>query len=80
MSLFSNIFGKKKKSAAIAKNRLMVAIATDRRTTMPEIENMRRDIVAVLQKYLTIDSININKEEKDDVELIEIEVFIKKDN
>ena len=78
MSWLSNMFGKKKESATIAKNRLMVAIATDRRTTMPEIENMRRDIIAVLQKYLTIDSIKISKEEKDNVDLIEIEVFIKK--
>ncbi len=78
MSWLKNIFGKKQASATIAKNRLMVAIATDRRTTMPEIENMRRDIIAVLQKYLTIDAINISKEEKNDVELIEIEVFIKK--
>ena len=78
MSWLKNIFGKKEASATIAKNRLMVAIATDRRTTMPEIENMRRDIIAVLQKYLTIDAINISKEEKNDVELIEIEVFIKK--
>ena len=78
MSWLKNIFGKKQASAAIAKNRLMVAIATDRRTTMPEIENMRRDIIGVLQKYLTIDAINISKEEKNDVELIEIEVFIKK--
>ncbi len=78
MSWFTNLLGKKKKSASVAKNRLMVAIATDRRTTMPEIENMRRDIIAVLQKYLTIDTINITKEEKEDVDLIEIEVLIKK--
>ncbi len=78
MSWLNKLFGKKDKSAKVAKERLMIAIATDRKTTMPEIENMRRDIIAVLQKYLNIDTININKEEKDDVELIEIEVLIKK--
>ena len=78
MSWLDKFFGKKDKSAKKAKERLMVAIATDRKTTMPEIENMRRDIISVLQKYLSIDTININKEQKEGMDLIEIEVLIKK--
>ena len=78
MSWLDKLFNKKDKSAQIAKERLMVAIATDRTTTMPELESMREEIIKVLQKYLNIDTININKEEKENMDLIEIEVLIKK--
>jgi len=77
MSIFSKLF-KKSNSASVAKDRLMVAIATDRKTTMPEIENMKREIIAVVERYLNVENIDIKKENKGDIELLEIDVSIKK--
>jgi len=76
MSIFSKLF-KKSNSANVAKDRLMVAIATDRKTTMPEIENMKRDIIAVVEKYMNVENIDIKKENKGEIELLEIDVAIK---
>jgi len=76
MSIFSKLF-KKSDSASVAKDRLMVAIATDRKTTMPEIENMKRDIISVVERYINVEHIDIKKESKGEIELLEIDVAIK---
>ena len=81
MSWIEKFFKKEKKSAKVAKDRLMIAIATDRQSiTSNDIEMMRADIIRVLEKYIKIDNIRINKENKSDMELLEIEVIMKKDN
>jgi cell division topological specificity factor len=76
MSIFSRLF-RKSNSASVAKDRLMVAIATDRKTTIPEIENMKRDIIAVVERYMNVENIDIKKENKGEIELLEIDVAIK---
>jgi cell division topological specificity factor len=79
MSWFDKLFKKEKNSAKVAKDRLMIAIATDRQNiSSDDIEMMRADIIRVLEKYIKIDGININKENKGDMELLEIEAVIKK--
>ncbi|WP_456383409.1 cell division topological specificity factor MinE [Hydrogenimonas sp.] len=80
MSFFGNLFGREeKKSAAVAKDRLMIAIATDRQNTLiPYMDEMRMEIIKVLEKYIKIDDIEIKKERKGEIDLLEIEVMVQK--
>lgn len=49
-------FFKKKGSSETAKNRLKLAIVSDRNSCSPEImERIRQDIIGVLSKYMDID-------------------------
>ena len=81
MSFFGRLFGREeKKSASVAKDRLMIAIAADRENTLiPNLDEMRREIIKVLEKYIKIDDIDIKKESKGEVDLLEIEVLVKKE-
>jgi len=78
MSWFGNLFKKESKSANIAKDRLMIAIATDRQNTIiPNMDKMRAEIIRVLEKYIRIDDIEIKKEKKGEIDLLEIEVIVQ---
>ena len=78
MSWFGNLFKKESKSANIAKDRLMIAIAADRQHTLiPHMDEMRAEIIRVLEKYIRIDDIEIKKEKKGEVDLLEIEVIVQ---
>ena len=78
MSWFGNLFKKESKSANIAKDRLMIAIATDRQNSIiPEMDKMRTEIIRVLEKYIRIDDIEIKKEKKGEIDLLEIEVIVQ---
>jgi cell division topological specificity factor len=53
MSFFNS---KKQKSGQIAKNRLQLVIYQDRMNTNPEmVENLKHDILQVIQAYIDID-------------------------
>ncbi len=57
MGLLSNFFRGSENSSDIAKNRLKVAITSDRAVCSPEImEQMKIDIIQVISKYLDIDT------------------------
>ena len=78
MSWFGNLFKKESKSANIAKDRLMIAIATDRQNSIiPNMDEMRAEIIRVLEKYIRINDIEIKKEKKGEIDLLEIEVIVK---
>lgn len=56
MGFISNFFKGSENSSDIAKNRLKLAITSDRAVCSPELmEQMKMDIVAVISKYLDID-------------------------
>jgi cell division topological specificity factor len=79
MSFFDRFFGREKqKSANVAKDRLMIAIAADRENSLiPNLDQMRSEIVAVLEKYISIDDIDIKKERRGELDMLEIEVVVK---
>ena len=57
MSIFSNFFKSSGSSSDIAKNRLKVAITSDRAVCSPELmDQMKNDIIQVISKYLDIDT------------------------
>ncbi len=56
MSFFDNFFKKNNKSSENAKNRLKLAITSDRAVCSPEVmEEMQKEIIAVISKYVDID-------------------------
>jgi len=71
MSFLSNFFKNSESSSDIAKNRLKVAITSDRAVCSPELmEQMKNDIIEVISKYIEIDKdgldIKVTKTELDD--------------
>ncbi len=66
---------KKKKSATIAKDRLKIAIMSDRGgADYPFMEDLKRDIIEVIKKYKSVSNIEIRKASSKDVDAISIEV------
>ena len=57
------LFGKKNKSSAVAKDRLQLVLIHDRMNCSTELlEMMRADILAVISKYVDIDTEELNIE------------------
>jgi cell division topological specificity factor len=57
MGFFSNFFKNNESSGSIAKNRLKIAITSDRAACSPEImEQMKTEIIQVISKYVDIDT------------------------
>ena len=76
MSLFG--FLKKKKSAQRAKDRLNVAIALDRDSNVyPYLDQMKQEIMHIVQKYSKIKDVRINKEKVEDQDVLDIEIVLE---
>ena len=80
MNLLSFFLGEKKKSAAVAKERLQIILAherTGRNTGQPDyLPALQRDLMAVLSKYIKIDlqAIKVNVERQDNLEVLEVKI------
>ncbi len=71
---------KKKKSAQEAKERLQIILAHERvANKAPFLDDMRKDIIEVIKKYVDIDpkSINVVLQKDESVEVLEINIPIK---
>lgn len=54
------MFGRRKKSSSVAKDRLQIVLIHDRANCSPEIlEMMRNDIIDVINKYMVVDEFGI---------------------
>jgi cell division topological specificity factor len=85
MSLLDLIFGRKKTTAGIAKERLQIILAHERGidesgvmkkpTWLPQLQ---KELVNVIAKYIKInpDDLKVNLEERDNLELLEINVTL----
>ncbi|MEO1928455.1 MAG: cell division topological specificity factor MinE [Nautiliaceae bacterium] len=77
MSLF-DIF-KKKKSKDIAKDRLMMMLAYERANTKIEnLDEMKKDLINVVKKYLDIKDIHIKTNSNQNIETLEVEIILAK--
>ena len=80
MSLISLLFGEKKKTANVAKERLQIILAherTGRGGSRPDyLPDLQRDLIAVISKYVKIDpkDIKVNLERQDDLEVLEVKI------
>jgi cell division topological specificity factor len=66
----------KKKSASVARDRLTIAIMSDRDSTndLPFMNDMKAEIVDVVKKYVGVRTVNIRKEIEGEVEALAIDV------
>ena len=81
MGLFDYFISKKKpKSAQLAKERLQIVIAHERvnRSGPDYLPQMRRDIMAVVSKYVPIDEeqVNVQFEKGDDCDILELNIAL----
>ncbi len=71
---------RKKESAKIAKDRLQIAIMTDRanvKKELPFLDDLKRDIIEVIKKYTKVSNIEIRKESDSDTDAIAINIELE---
>ncbi len=69
---------KRKKSAATAKERLQIAIMSDRASSdYPFMEDLKRDIIEVIKKYKKVSNVEIKKASEKDINAISIDVELE---
>jgi len=68
----------KKKSASMAKDRLTIAIMSDRESTdYPFMAELKAEIIEVVKKYVGVKTIDIKKEVEDDMEALSIDIQLE---
>jgi cell division topological specificity factor len=70
----------KKKSASVAKDRLTVAIMTDRATNSeyPFMNELKAEIIEVVKKYIGVKEVAIKKEVEGELEALSIDIQLDK--
>ncbi len=86
MSLLDLLFGRKKSTANVAKERLQIILAHERATTdlHPDLGTpdwlpmLQQELVEVVAKYIKInkEDLKVNLEKRDNLELLEINVTL----
>jgi cell division topological specificity factor len=75
---FFDLF-KKKKSKDVAKDRLMMMLAYERANTKIEnLEEMKKDLINVVKKYVNIKDVAIKTNSNQDIETLEVEIILEK--
>jgi len=75
---FLDLF-KKKKSKDVAKDRLMMMLAYERANTKIEnLEEMKKELIGVVKKYLNVKDIVIKTDSNQDIETLEVEIILNK--
>jgi len=67
---------KKKESASMAKDRLTIAIMSDRESIyeLPFMDNLKSEILEVVKKYVSVKAVDIKKEVEGDIEALSIDI------
>ena len=79
-SFLSFLLGEKKKTAAVAKERLQIILAHERsgrNSAQPDyLPALQRDLVAVISKYIKIDpnDIKVQLDRQDNLEVLEVKI------
>ncbi|MCK2087586.1 cell division topological specificity factor MinE [Thauera aromatica] len=81
MSLLTRLFGEKKKTAEIAKNRLSLLIAHERANGSPTIDflpALQRELIEVISKYVAVapDDIKVQLDKQDNFEVLEVNIVL----
>ena len=83
MSIFNIFRSKEKQSASIAKERLQIIVAHERNTNnKPDyLQNLQRDIVEVIAKYVPIDKdqVQVNLQNAGDCSVLELNITLPDD-
>lgn len=67
-------FFNKKKSALQASDRLKLILAHERSINIPNIENMKNELLEVIKKYTGSGKINIKTDSNQYINMLEIEI------
>ena len=69
----------KKKSASVAKDRLTIAIMSDRASNseFPFMAELKAEIIEVVKKYVGVKTIEIRQEVEDNVEALSIDIQLE---
>ena len=79
MSFLSKIFGKKKSSASVAKDRLTIMLAHERvNCKVPYLNDLRNDIIEVIKKYTSVEDVKISSQDNQNIEMLEVEIILGK--
>jgi len=79
-SFLSFLLGEKKQTANVAKERLQLILAHERsgrNAAEPDyLQDLQRDLIAVISKYITIDikDIKVNLDRHDNLEVLEVKI------
>jgi len=73
---------KKKSSSSIAKDRLTIAIMSDRENTENYVfmDEMKAEIIAVVKKYIGVRKVEVRKEVVGEIEALSIDVQLEKES
>ncbi len=75
---FFDIF-KKKKSKDVARDRLMMMLAYERANTrIDSFEDMKKDLISVIRKYLNVKDVHIKSNSNQEIETLEVEIILEK--
>ena len=80
MSIISMLLGEKKKTASVAKERLQIILARERvggSGFQPDyLPALQRELMAVISKYVKIDSsdLKVHFERQDNLEVLEVKI------
>lgn len=78
-SAFQRLFGDKKTSKETAKERLQLVLIHDRASLSKGIvDDLRKDLIAVISKYMEFDEKNleVQVEDKEDMAILEVNIPI----
>ncbi|HGL9037786.1 TPA: cell division topological specificity factor MinE [Neisseria gonorrhoeae] len=81
MSLIELLFGKKQKTATVARDRLQIIIAQERAQegqTPDYLPTLRKELMEVLSKYVNVslDNIRISQEKQDGMDVLELNITL----
>lgn len=81
MSLLTLLFGEKKNTASVAKERLQLIIAREHGTGKPGpdfLPALQRELIEVISKYVTVtpDDIKVQLEKQDNFEVLEVNIVL----
>ncbi|QLG87241.1 cell division topological specificity factor MinE [Chitinibacter bivalviorum] len=80
MSILKYIFGEKKKTASVARERLQIILAHERngREAPDYLPQLQRELVEVISKYVSInpEDIKVQLDRKDDFEVLEVNIVL----
>lgn len=70
---------KKEKSSKVARERLQIVLAHERTLNIPFMENLKKDLLQVIAKYVDIDkkNIEVKMNKLDNMEILDINIPLK---
>ncbi len=78
--IFDFLLKKKEKSSDVARERLQIVLAHERTLNIPFMENLKKDLLQVIAKYVDIDkeNVTVKMNRADSMEILDINIPLKR--